>query len=64
MRILNTGACTADLVSFPIAVKIDPHAIDAHRPLIVRLAYKIHYGGGEGTKQWHKTLVAPALARA
>jgi len=64
MRIRNRGtACMADLVGFPIAVKIDPQIVDVQRPLTVRLAYKVHYCCDEGTRQWHRTAVAPAIHR-
>lgn len=57
------GACPADLVVFPVAVKIDPRIVDIHRPLTVRLAYQANYCCGEGSKRWHRTFVAAAVPR-
>lgn len=57
---LDHGACLADLVFFPIAVAIGPRLVDTHHALTVHLAYAMHYRG-EGTKHWHKTLVAAPL---
>ena len=55
----RVSACGAGAVGFPIAVKIDPRIVDIHRPLTVRLAYKVRRGGS--TTQWNHTSVAPAI---
>jgi hypothetical protein len=59
MRLDRGGACLANLVFFPIAVTIGPRLVDVHHPLTIRLAYATHFRG-EGTKRWHRILVAPA----
>ena len=51
--------CTGGAVPFPISVKI-PRIVDIHRPLTVRLAYKVRLPDGT-TNQSEHVLVAPAL---
>ena len=59
----RVSTCPGGAVPFPIAVKI-PRIVDIHRPLTVRLAYKVRVGGAVGTRQWERTAVAPALSRS
>ena len=54
----QVSRCGAGAVGFPIAVKIDPQVVDVHRPMAVRLAYKV------GRRQWHRAVVAPAISRS
>jgi hypothetical protein len=61
MAVYGSG-CVLNLVSFPIAVEIGHGLVDTDRPVTVRLAYAAHYGGGEGTKRWQRTFVAPPFA--
>jgi hypothetical protein len=63
MRIPRHRFCLADYIGRPITVKINPRVVNVHRPLTVRLAYVAHYCCGEGSKRWHRTLVAPAITR-
>ena len=53
--------CTGGAVPFPISVKI-PRIVDIHRPLTVRLAYKVRLPDGT-TNRSERTVVAPALSR-
>ena len=54
--------CTGGAVPFPIAVKIDPQIVDVHRPLTVRLAFRVRLPSGH-INEWERTAVAPALNR-
>jgi hypothetical protein len=54
----RVSTCGAGAVGFPIAVNVDPRMVDIHRPLTVRLAYKV------GTRRWSHTAVAPAISRS
>lgn len=56
----RVSTCGSGSAGFPIAVTI-PRMIDIHRPLSVRLAYKVRLPGGGGTQRWKRTVVAPAL---
>jgi hypothetical protein len=60
----RVSTCGSGAAVFPIAVKIDPHAVDASRPVTVQLAYKVHLPGGGVTRQWNHTSVAPAISRS
>jgi len=54
----DVSRCGSGAVGFPIAVKISPRMIDIHRPLTVRLDYKV------GTTRWNRTAVASAISRS
>jgi hypothetical protein len=54
----SVSRCGSGAVGFPIAVNVDPRMVDIHRPLAVRIAYKV------GTRRWSHTSVAPALSRS
>jgi hypothetical protein len=54
--------CGSGALGFPIAVQI-PGAVDVHKPVTVRVAYKVRLPNGGGTRQWHYTAVAPPLSR-
>jgi hypothetical protein len=51
----SVSRCGAGATGFPIAVKINPRIIDAHRSLSVRLDYEV------GANRWSRTVVAPPL---
>jgi hypothetical protein len=54
----DISRCGSGAVGFPIAVTIDPRIVDAHRPLTVRLAYKV------GDRQWSRAAVASGISRS
>ena len=60
----RVAACSSGAAAFPIAVKFDPAIVDVRSPLTVLLAYKVRLPDGGGTRQWHRTAVAPALSRS
>jgi len=55
------SACGTGGVGFPITVKIDPRLVDVHRPVTVRVAYKVRLPGAGGVRHWTYRSVAPAL---
>ena len=57
------AGCGSGAVGFPIAVTLDPRAVDVHRPVTVRLAYNVR-PPGEATRQWSRSFVASAISRS
>jgi len=59
----RVSTCGSGGVGFPIAVKL-PGTVDVHKPVAVRLAYKVRLPGSGGVKQWSRNSVAPAISRS
>ena len=57
----DVASCGSGGAGFPIAVRIGG-PVDVHRPLTVRLDYRVRVG--ERTQHFGRTVVAPALSRS